>query len=1256
VNDLTKEAETQRDLGPVDARSRTKEAFEAAWNAALKGALPPEIHVFLVALSEAERPTVQGMLEEIDRDYRQRLAAPASRAQADLVTEMAPPLRKDADGDSAKAQTVADCGPSCESRAAPGGTVNIGAATSHDVADDGFALREPSPVETLAYRAGDLPDSTTRAWTIDGAAASKAQRAAVTPAKRLSVPGYQILGELGRGGMGVVYKARQTGLNRTVALKMVLAGAHASADQIARFFIEAEAVASFQHPQIVQIFEVGEHAGLPYFSLEFVDGGSLAQRIDGKPMPPKIAAELTEKLARGMFSAHERQIVHRDLKPANVLLTADGEPKITDFGLAKRLESDSKQTATGTLMGTPNYMAPEQARGDGQQIGPHSDQYALGAILYEMLTGRPPFQGTTVVETLEQVRTQEPVPPTRFQPRLPRDLETICLKGLQKEAHKRYPTCEAMADDVRRFLDGVPIHARPVGAPERIWRWCRRNPRIASLSAAVLLLLVSLSVTGAAVAKRMSREQHNVVEAKRLARERLQQASESISVGNYHRARDLLNLSDPLLASTPALAREGAELERLRTQVRLFAEFRRQLDKARFDGLAGRQEKLSDAQRDCRQLLALYDRLERRTDDARFGLPSLGETQKQLFQEDLFDTFLIASTVDWNLVADGRDVEAQRLAARQGIAWLNRAEKLLPPTKALYVRRSDFWEKLNNTAMAEADKERANSIAASSAVDHFWHGYAEYLRGVQAKQRGDARASQESFRTARDEFAAVLQQRPEHFWAYFEWALCHFQLGDLSDAMVGFTACIHIDPESPWPYHNRGTMHFLLKQYDQAIQDETAALNRNPEYDEAHYSRGVANLAKKDLKAALDDFNHVVRLNPNNASAFIQRADLLRNSKQLDQAVRDYDRAIGLDPKKAAPAYFARAAIRVSRGELTQARDDYSAVIGLHPLQAEAFRNRTIVNIRLKDFGAALADGQQHAVLQPQSAEARYRIGLIEHGLRHFDKALTALDEAIQLKGDYMQALLTRAQVYHQQGQFSQALEDLDLVLGKLSPGNPGILNDRGDLYRAMGRPELAEADYSQSVKGEPKQVDAYIGLALLAEQQGKTEQAAKWYDAMVAADPGAARAYWHRAEYRRDQGSYADALADCEQAARLDQRSTLPGLVRASIKAAQGEHQEAVADAQRLLEAAPEGDGHALWAAACVWSVASQAVSSSDPETKQLAQSYAERASSLLAEALSKGFHDLNYQEQNRLIDDPALRPILADSRLQPLLPKQGE
>jgi predicted Ser/Thr protein kinase len=311
------------------------------------------------------------------------------------------------------------------------------------------------------------------------------------------IPGYEVLEELGRGGMGVVYKARQSGFNRLVALKMLLAGAHAADDERERFHREAEAVARLRHPGIVDVYAYGEIDGCPFFSLEFLEGGSLADRLGDRPLPPHEAATLLADLARAAHYAHKQGIVHRDLKPANVLLTADGLPKITDFGLAKRLEVQG-HTASGAVMGTPSYMAPEQAEGKSKKIGPAADVYSLGAVLYELLTGRPPFRAATTLDTLLLVLGTEASPPRDLNAAVPPDLETICLKCLHKDPAQRYASARRLAEDLDCFLKGQPLtHARPPGRWRR-WddaAWRATNTPLWSLLVGAGLMLVLLPIT-----------------------------------------------------------------------------------------------------------------------------------------------------------------------------------------------------------------------------------------------------------------------------------------------------------------------------------------------------------------------------------------------------------------------------------------------------------------------------------------------------------------------------------------------------------------------------------------------------------------------------------------------------------------------------------------------------------------------------------------------------------------------------------------
>jgi len=360
------------------------------------------------------------------------------------------------------------------------------------------------PARTPQHASNDLtPMSNADIWRLNRSSADDTTSHHTIQAHDIeAVPGYELLGVLGRGGMGIVFRARQLSLKRQVALKMILTGRHARPSERARFQREAESVARLQHPNIVQIYEVGEQNGLPYCALEFVNAGSLAQFLGNRPQDARVSAQFVHDLAQAIHYAHKRGIIHRDLKPANILLHLDESrivndsqvadtglfsdltsyvPKVSDFGLAMHMGIE-EGTTRNAIIGTPSYMAPEQARGTSVEVGPAVDVYALGAILYEMLTGRPPFKAATLEETAQQVIHIEPFPPTQIQPSIPNDLETICLVCLQKNPAHRYGSAEALAEDLWRFLAGEPILARRTHLPERVVKWAYRRPLLAGLA------------------------------------------------------------------------------------------------------------------------------------------------------------------------------------------------------------------------------------------------------------------------------------------------------------------------------------------------------------------------------------------------------------------------------------------------------------------------------------------------------------------------------------------------------------------------------------------------------------------------------------------------------------------------------------------------------------------------------------------------------------------------------------------------------
>ncbi|MBL8823192.1 MAG: protein kinase [Planctomycetia bacterium] len=627
----------------------------------------------------------------------------------------------------------------------------------------------------------------------------------------LQIPGYEILSVLGQGGMGVVYQARQLNLNRIVALKMLLGMTYRGSIEQERFQREAEAVASLHSANIIQIYDVGENQGQPYYTMEFVEGGSLAQALAGTPLPTRQAAEKAILLADAVAIAHASCIVHRDLKPSNILLTSDGTLKITDFGLARKLSNDSDLTMSGAKLGTPSYMAPEQALGQPNSICPTVDIYALGAILYEMLTGRPPFRGETASETERQVISEEPVLPSRLNPRVPKDLETIALKCIRKNPDHRYRSANELSDDLHRFLRCEPIHARPVGRTERTWRWIHRHPSTTGLIlTAVLLCVIAL---GALWREQEYRVRHRAESARwtdRLAyMSRLQQEN------RFAEARAVLqdaHTDDPELQD---------KIEQARSQLSLVEE----LDSVRL----GRDRLQDNGNINYAASSKQYEAIFLNADLGTYQDDPEITADKMLHSP--VRKALVAALDDWAACAEKKERD-----------WVLRvARRLDPDPWRDRIRDTDGWAKKENfPALAEDAEVAAQPVTLMVAFGTRWR-----------RLGGDPTSFLER----------VQRQHPSDFWVNFE--LCHLLENlDTMKSLSYSRAALAVRPDSSWVNYKLGICHAKLKQDVEAIPYFRRALNVDSGFNIARISLGTSLATLGKTEQAIDEWKRVLAVKP----------------------------------------------------------------------------------------------------------------------------------------------------------------------------------------------------------------------------------------------------------------------------------------------------------------------------------------------------------------------------------------------------------
>jgi tetratricopeptide (TPR) repeat protein len=957
------------------------------------------------------------------------------------------------------------------------------------------------------------------------------------PAGPPDVPGYEILGELGRGGMGVVYRARQKGLDRLVALKMIRGGAGDRPGQVARFRSEAQALARLEHPHIIRIYEVGEHEGRPYFALEHVTGLSLEERLQGAPQPPREAAALLETLARAVHAAHECRIVHRDLKPANVLLAEPrpgalppgaspggdavarywGTPKITDFGLAKQLDADSLQTRDGDILGTPSYMAPEQAGrqpgGPAAGVGPAVDVYALGAILYECLTGRPPFLGQTLWDTLEQVVKQEPVPPRQLQPKVPRDLETVCLKCLHKEPRKRYDSAQALANDLRRFLAGEPVWARPAPAWERAWKWLRRRPRGAAAGATALLLsaaLVAAHYAHLRAALAQARAAAAVAEADRL----LDGVETEINAGGWAQAQDRLgelasaklDAAQEALADPAPLARLHNRAEALRARIARGLTHRERMDQFRADLLDGRmlaalggvggEAARGRAREGVGRALSLLHAEVAPAAGPLLHSPYVAGRERAEVVEGCGELLLYLAEATAGPARGGRD---GRRRAEEALAVLDRAAGLGVAPALLAGRRARYLSRAGRE-----DEGRREQGRAAEAGPH--KPFAFFLRGTDLFREG-------RLAEAIDQFEKALAGQPDHCGARYALAVCHLKLPPGKDDRLAHVLlardhlkqCTDQAPDQVWPFLQLGAAQAELGNAaaaEAAFGQAGHLLDGRPD-ETALYAllvnRGVSRLRRDDLKGAVADLTGAVRLKPDEYPAYLNLAKAYEEQQDWRAAGAQLDRAAALKGSAGlAAVYRSRARLHQHQHDLGAAVRDLEQAVRHEP---DGPGSRAAAADRLALARLLLEGGKPREALAEADAArggggGRPALRLRAEALLHLGRSA----EAVEALGGYLAAgrggrgaeapvYLARAQACAAVGRYVEAADDYTCAL-ELEPANVAARTGRGWAYVVLEAPAQALRDFEEAVRLDPENGDAHNGRGYARARVGRHREA----------------------------------------------------------------------------------------------------------------------------------------------------------------------